>query len=80
MKEIINQAWLAKKVGYSQSMMSMIFKGHRTPKYSQAKKIAQVIDCDVDVLMNSRKDPGRVRRAFNTFQLRTEDDLGKRIG
>lgn len=67
MKEIINQAWLARKVGYSQSMMSMILKGHRSPKYSQAKKIAKILCCDVDILMNSRKNPERVKRAFWLF-------------
>lgn len=69
MKEIINQAWLARKVGYSQSMMSMIFKGHRSPKYSQAKKIAKIIGCDVDILMNSMKAPKRVVGAFYMFRV-----------
>jgi len=69
MKEIVNQAWLARKVGYSQSMVSMILKGHRTPSYSQAKKIAKTIGCDIDVLMNSRKNPERVGGAFFRFQV-----------
>jgi transcriptional regulator with XRE-family HTH domain len=68
MKEIINQAWLARKVGYSQSMMSMILKGHRSPKYSQAKKIAKIIGCDVDVVMDAKINPYKLRGAFFWFQ------------
>ena len=51
-KKNINQRELAEKIGTTEVSISRYINGNRVPNAIVLLKIAQVLECDVDELMN----------------------------
>lgn len=73
--KLLTQKWLAQQVGYTPQMISMIFRGQKTPSYFQAVLLERRTGIPVNTWMSSRKDgfTDTIRREWNVYRRRVAE-------